>query len=564
MKSPLLKISLWLICLLPAVLALARETAGKDEGGKPVAVEFTAVEKAWMEAHPVIRAGHDTSYEPYAIQDSSGQIVGIDPDYLQLFAERTGLKFKNETRRDWLQMLEDFKGGQVDVLLSLGYAPEREQYMVYTNSYAFAPNVIITRNDSPYLFSLSDLKGRTISIPSGYAGLRRDLDASAPGNVVVEYETPVKCYEAVARGEVFASIGDVANASYLIKSHRLTNLRLGSVISATSEIYIGVRKDWPVLAGILNKVLASFSVEDRQRINNRWVAVDYAADWWWAKAFKVAAVIATLAVGVFLLVLFHNRRLAVELAQRRRIQAELEQTRDQLVKASHEKSELLHMVAHDLRSPLTGIQLAVEALHFDPPLAPAELLSAGRHIGGAAAQMTRLINDLLSAQNVEAGHFSLNYAKGDAVQLAQAAATALQAAAHHKRITIAVLAPEAIMLTTDFVALQQVVDNLLSNALKYSPPGSRVELAASATATHFRLEVRDQGPGVKSEEREKIFEKFGRGSAQPTQGEDSVGLGLWIVRRFVVALNGTVRCETGLRGLGSVFVVEVPLQPAVV
>jgi len=66
---------------------------------------------------------------------------------------------------------------------------------------------------------------------------------------------------------------------------------------------------------------------------------------------------------------------------------------------------------------------------------------------------------------------------------------------------------------------------------------------------------------VKPEEREKIFEKYSRGSAQPTQGEISTGLGLWIVRRFVTALHGRVWCEAGARSAGSVFVVELPLTP---
>ena len=108
------------------------------------------------------------------------------------------------------------------------------------------------------------------------------------------------------------------------------------------------------------------------------------------------------------------------------------------------------------------------------------------------------------------------------------------------------------------------MDNLLCNALKYSPPGSRVEVTLAVNTTHCRFEVRDQGPGVKPAERELIFEKFGRGSAKPTSGEESTGLGLWIVRRFVLALHGRVWCESGKGDRGAVFVVEVPLAPPAV
>jgi ABC-type amino acid transport substrate-binding protein len=323
-----------------------------------------------------VRVGHDPTFEPYAIKDEhTGQIVGIDPDYLALFAARTGLKFQNEVRHDWPAMIDAFKSGEIDLLPSLGYAPAREAYLIYTKSYCFAPNVIITRNDAPYLFSLSELKGRTIGIPRGYTGLRHDLNESAPGNMVVEYDDSLACYRAVEHGEVYATVADVASAAYLIKTNHLTSLRLGSVLSASSDIYLGIRKDWPMLVQIINKVLASITPEDRLRINSRWVAVDYAADWRWAAAFRIAAGIAVVAVLVFLFAFYHNRRMARELGERRRIQAELEQARDRLVRASQEKSELMHMVAHDLRSPLTAMQLGVELLQRDPPMTGPTLAS---------------------------------------------------------------------------------------------------------------------------------------------------------------------------------------------
>lgn len=525
-------------------------------------VLLTPDERAWIEAHPVIRAGHDATYSPYAMQDAAGAVVGIDPDYLALIGQRTGLKFRNEVRPDWGQVVNDFKAGELDVLLSLSRTPDRENYLSYTQSYAHAPNVVITRSDSPYLFALAELKGHTIAIPRDSAGLRDDIARFVPGNTVVEFDTPAECYQAVANGEVYAAIGEIANASYLIKAHRWTNLRLGSVISSSADLYLGVRKDWPVLAQIINKAVAGISPEDRERINNRWIAADTSVYHHWAKAFKASALIAMVAVLIFLLIFLHNRRLAGELAERRRIQAELELTRDRLVQASQEKSELMHMVAHDLRGPLTAIQLGVELLRMEPPLSEESRGNTTERIDESARQMTRLIGDLLSAQNVEEGRFSLNYVAGDALHLARAAVTSLATVARHKQIEIEAKLPEKpVPLTTDFVALQQVVDNLLSNALKYSPSGSRVEIAVTAKNSHCRIEVRDQGPGVRADERETIFEKFGRGSAVPTQGEESIGLGLWIVRRFAMALHGQVWCEPGRDGIGSAFIVEVPLLP---
>lgn len=555
---------LWL-----SILSLWIGAFGQMQTAKAAKVEaaaeripLTPEEEAWISAHPVIRAGHDATYSPYAMQDAAGQIVGIDPDYLELIGRRTGLNFRNEVRSDWGKVIQDFKSGDLDILLSLARTPDREAYLIYTDAYATAPNVIITRSDSPYLFALAELKGQVIAIPRGENSLRSDLEANVPGNSIVEYDSPAECYEAVAKGTAYAAVGEVANASYLINTHRWTNLRLGSVISSSTKLYAGVRKDWPMLVEIINKALAGITVDDRERVNNRWIAVDTSYYHRWAKAFKISAIVAAVAIVVFLLIFFHNRRLARELAERRKIQAELERTRDRLVKASQEKSELMHMVAHDLRGPLTSIQLGVELLQMEPPLSPASRATTTLRVNESADQMARLISDLLSAQNVDEGRFALNFVAGDACYIAKAAMSSLSTVAQHKQIAIDTRLPQMpVSLTTDFVAMQQVVDNLLSNALKYSPRGSRVEIAVAEKKNCCRIEVRDQGPGVKPEEREKIFEKFGRGSAKPTQGEESIGLGLWIVRRFAMALHGAVWCEPGPGGVGSLFIVEVPLIP---
>jgi signal transduction histidine kinase len=548
------------LTLLLGLVPPVRAQAAADGAGERITL--SEAERAWVAAHPVVRVGHDPTYSPYALQNTAGQIVGIDPDYLELIARRTGLKFQNEIRADWGRMIEDFRAGQVDLLMSLSHAADREAYLTYSHSYAFAANVVVTRSDAPNLSALGDLKGHTISLPRGDAGLRRNLEQNVPGAIVVEYENPAECYEAVARGEVYASLGDVANASYVFKAHRLTNLRFGSVLPTTTEIFMGVRKDWPVLLSILNQAAAGIRAEERQRINERWIVADPAAGRWWAQAFRIATAVASVIGVVFLLVLFHNRRLALELAERRRIQTELEQTRDRLVRSNKERSELMHMVAHDLRGPLSAIQLGLELLRFDPPLSEERRKLTTRRIGESSELMARLINDLLSTQNVEEGRYALEVAPGDVGQHVRTAVAALDTIAQHKRIAVTTRLPEnPIPLVTDFVALQQVIDNLLSNALKYSPLGTKVEVAVTATATHCRLAVCDEGPGVKEEEREKIFEKYSRGSARPTQGEISTGLGLWIVRRFVTALHGRVWCEAGPGAVGTVFVVEMPLKP---
>ena len=115
-----------------------------------------------------------------------------------------------------------------------------------------------------------------------------------------------------------------------------------------------------------------------------------------------------------------------------------------------------------------------------------------------------------------------------------------------------------VMLETDASAMTQVVDNLVSNAIKYSPKGKSILVQLLTETDSVRVEVKDEGPGLSEEDQKKLFGKFARLSAKPTAGEQSIGLGLSIVKRMVETLNGQIRCETTL-GQGATFIAPFPL-----
>ena len=123
------------------------------------------------------------------------------------------------------------------------------------------------------------------------------------------------------------------------------------------------------------------------------------------------------------------------------------------------------------------------------------------------------------------------------------------------------VAPESAPVASDPAALAKIAGNLLSNAVKYSPRGTVVTVLVERGEQFARLSVCDEGPGVPPAERAQIFTQYGRGSAQPTAGESSHGLGLWIVQRLVTDLGGRVWCE-GRTGPGASFRVELPRRAA--
>jgi two-component system, sensor histidine kinase and response regulator len=234
---------------------------------------------------------------------------------------------------------------------------------------------------------------------------------------------------------------------------------------------------------------------------------------------------------------------------------------ERLVKLNNEKNEFLGIVAHDLKNPLGSIRMLATILHADP-LKEEEVKEFSNDILSAAEMMFTLITNLLDVNRIERG-FKVNPTPLDIAGLAYLVVENYQARAGEKKLTIQFQAPEQpMMVLADEVATMQVVDNLVSNAVKYSPNGANknifVRVAANAAKKTMRLEVQDEGPGLSKDDMEKLFGHFARLSAQPTGGEHSTGLGLSIVKKMVEAMNGDIRCESEL-GKGATFILELPM-----
>ncbi len=523
-------------------------------------VVLSGEETAWIAGHPEVSVGFSESFPPYSQPGPDGVLTGMDIDYLNLIAARTGLKFRTVIFKNWADAETEFKTGHIQMLTGLVHTPAREAYTIFPRPYMFAPDVIITRTDMPYVLDAAQLQDLQVGAVRGVPNEQWDrLRRTAPDHVR-EFDSMNPVFVALSRGTIDATVSDTVNAAYTIKSLHLSNLRLGSVFGGSGSSYLGVTRREPVLAGIIDKALATVTTQDRRAIDERWIALDLAPSKW-LFAFKIAASFAAAALAVFLLVVLHNRRLAAELAERRRIQLELETTHAQLARVSEEKSELLRMVAHDLRSPLTGFLLGADLLHgeLDPANQTAhETLGRMRT---STRQMMRLTNDLVDVHLLEAGKRDYRSAEVDFSALLHEAVAAYSERAAHKKIRLRLqVGPPGKPLWSDASALRQVTDNLISNALKYSPPDSEVTVALVGTAENYRLTVTDQGPGIGEADRHRLFQKYVRGAAQPTGGETSTGLGLWIVHRFVTALHGRVWHEPGPGGRGSVFVLELPLS----
>ena len=239
--------------------------------------------------------------------------------------------------------------------------------------------------------------------------------------------------------------------------------------------------------------------------------------------------------------------------------AEMETLNESLRELNNEKNEFLGIVAHDLKNPLSNISMLAKVLRQGAQnLKPEEIEEFSGDIQTASGRMFDLITNLLDVNAIENKAVRLTPIPFDLTEVAQYVVTDYRGRAEAKQISMRFeIPPDNTMVFADKSSTLQILDNLVSNAIKYSPPEKHIFLRVSKHENAVHFEVQDEGQGLTPEDKQKLFGKFARLSAQPTGGEHSTGLGLSIARKLAQAMNGDIWCESDF-GQGAKFVVKLP------
>lgn len=235
---------------------------------------------------------------------------------------------------------------------------------------------------------------------------------------------------------------------------------------------------------------------------------------------------------------------------------------EELTTLNWQKNEFLGIASHDLKNPLNVITMLAGILENEADtLSAVEVREFAADIRTSSRRMFELIKNLLDINKIELGNILADVEVVSPCDIIRAAVEHHRVAALHKDIEILVNSND-VEITTSPSALAQVLDNLISNAIKFSDKGTQVSICTGITADNYvRICVQDQGPGLTAEDKSKLFGKFMRLSAQPTGGEHSTGLGLSIVKKLVELLGGKIWCESE-PGKGAAFIVELPMNLA--
>jgi PAS domain S-box-containing protein len=247
--------------------------------------------------------------------------------------------------------------------------------------------------------------------------------------------------------------------------------------------------------------------------------------------------------------------------ERKQMEDDLREAKRAAEEANRSKDDFLATVSHELRTPLTAILSWVRLLRTEPVTSPMTV-DAVNAIERSAAAQSLLIEDILDLSRIISGKFRLHTQVIDPIPVIEGAVDSLRPSAETKGIALRIALPPSGHISADPARVEQVVGNILTNAIKFTPAGGQIVVRAAAAPPHFRVAIEDTGVGIAPEFLGHVFDRFRQADSTSTRNAGGLGLGLAIARHIVELHGGTIEVASEGVGKGATFTVELPLAEA--
>lgn len=237
---------------------------------------------------------------------------------------------------------------------------------------------------------------------------------------------------------------------------------------------------------------------------------------------------------------------------------ECEKELKKLKDLNDEKNEILAIAAHDMKNPIFSIQLLGKTIRDDKTLNQEELYEFSNDIVSSSDRIIDIIKQLLDLNSIESGKINLSIQNLNVIEPIQHMIELYNFKAEKKNLKIHFDCQSDGYAETDIVSLNNIFDNFISNAIKYSPFDKHIYILIYDENDKLIIEVSDRGPGIPKEEQDKLFQRFAKISNKPTDGENSTGLGLSIVKKFAELINAELTFKNNDYTDGATFSVILP------
>lgn len=333
------------IFTLILLLFIAKEINAVENG-----VLFSPQEQQYLKQKKVITMCVDPDWEPFEIINAEGEHVGISADLISLMAKRAGLNIKLIQTKTWDETLEKSKSGQCDILSFVNQTPERDKWLIFTQPLLSDPNILITREEHPFVADLNGLDGERVALPEGTAVLER-MSKDFPNLKFIPVVSEADAMEMVSEKKADMTVRSLIVAAYVIKKEGWFNLKIsGQPQGYENHLRIGVLKDEKLLRDILDKGIRTITPVEREAIVNKHagLVVKEGLD------YKIVTLVGTGVLGLIGLIGLWNyllhRKVRSEVVKNLAIKEQLYQKAKQA-----EIGNLIANISHQWREPLSKL-----------------------------------------------------------------------------------------------------------------------------------------------------------------------------------------------------------------
>jgi PAS domain S-box-containing protein len=293
-----------------SMVALEADTQSPPAGAGRL--PLTEEERAWLRSHSRIRVSQDPAWAPIEFADAGENPSGIAESYLQLVEQRLGITFERVPGLSWQEGMARLQRRDIDMTICLSKTPERIQFLSFTKPYLKIPIVILAREAVTYIGDMRELSEHKVAVVDGYA-LAEWISRDFPDIHLVKVKTVEDGLHRLQRGEVSCFVDNLLVISHYLAKLRANDLKIAGISPYEYAQSMAVRKDWPMLALILQKAIDSISPEERTAIYRQWVPNLYEPSFDYRLFWRLLAIFSVSLVGL----IFWIRKLTGEIKQRK-------------------------------------------------------------------------------------------------------------------------------------------------------------------------------------------------------------------------------------------------------